>query len=240
MILYDWAGSRILPFPVVRNRRYIRCHDFDIPVKMDIRQWVVPSHCWELRDKAERLFNNPGGNPVGPLDFDKRAWLCWKYVVDTFAYEHDSDRDLWLLPSETLARGSGDCEDLSFLLASLLLMAGISSHCVRVVFGPLLMLAEHLEEDEENGRMSRVAEWQDWGTHAWVIYKNIHGHWCVLDPTIESSELTNTWIEVTHSHSEFFEAGIRRYKPMWCCNHEHVWGIDPTITAWEPELYENK
>lgn len=52
-----------------------------------------------------------------------------KYVVDMKAFGYE---EVWQKPTSTLKRGVGDCEDLSFLLCSLLLALGVQA---RVVFG---------------------------------------------------------------------------------------------------------
>ena len=61
----------------------------------------------------------------------------------------------------------GDCEDSSFLLATLLLASGISDHCVRVVLG-------------------KVISADGVGGHAWVVYQNENGVWCLLESTLDS------------------------------------------------------
>lgn len=52
-----------------------------------------------------------------------------RYVLDVKQWGYP---EVWAMPDETLKRGLGDCEDLSFLLCSLLHALGVRS---RVVFG---------------------------------------------------------------------------------------------------------
>jgi hypothetical protein len=52
-----------------------------------------------------------------------------KYITDKAHYGYP---EVWAMPSETLKRGLGDCEDSSFLLCSLLLALEVPAH---VVFG---------------------------------------------------------------------------------------------------------
>jgi len=52
-----------------------------------------------------------------------------RYVTDIKQWGYP---EVWAMPSETLKRGLGDCEDLSFLLCSVLHALGVRS---RVVFG---------------------------------------------------------------------------------------------------------
>jgi hypothetical protein len=52
-----------------------------------------------------------------------------RYVLDMTQYGYE---EVWAMPDETLKRRMGDCEDLSFLLCSLLRALGVPA---RVVFG---------------------------------------------------------------------------------------------------------
>lgn len=78
------------------------------------------------------------------------------YVADPAIY------DYWQFPRETIIRRCGDCEDQSFLLASLLIAIGIKARVVLgVVGGP----------DGQYG-------------HAWVEFFNQHlKMWCPLEST---------------------------------------------------------
>jgi|AntAceMinimDraft_17_1070374.scaffolds.fasta_scaffold15131_1 predicted transglutaminase-like cysteine proteinase len=61
-----------------------------------------------------------------------------EYVNENIEYIRDKIScgysDCWSYPSETLQNGYGDCEDMSFLLASLL-MAKFKKNSIRVVIG---------------------------------------------------------------------------------------------------------
>ncbi|MCP4376951.1 MAG: hypothetical protein GY794_12330 [bacterium] len=76
------------------------------------------------------------------------------------SYVDDADGDYWQSPSETIARGCGDCEDQALYLHHLLKLKGLQSE---VVFG-----IENLK-DFDSG-------------HVWVEYP-AHGDAYVLDPT---------------------------------------------------------
>lgn len=67
--------------------------------------------------------------------------------------------EYWAFPSETLQRKLGDCEDTSFLLASLLLASRIPNRNVRVVLGSY-----------------------DYVGHAWVEVLT-EGGWYILEST---------------------------------------------------------
>ena len=71
-----------------------------------------------------------GDNPTSRLrEAYNYVALNVRYVTDTKVFGFE---EVWQKPSSTLQRGLGDCEDLSFLLCSLLQALGVRS---RVVFG---------------------------------------------------------------------------------------------------------
>lgn len=99
--------------------------------------------------------------------FDFRAQRIFEWISKLNYFETDRSFDQWLFPEETLARGGGDCEDLSFLLASLLVESGISRDCVRVALGQVV---------------DRRGEREVPHDHAWVMYQQEMGAWQILDP----------------------------------------------------------
>ncbi|GAI44261.1 unnamed protein product, partial [marine sediment metagenome] len=54
-------------------------------------------------------------------------WSLYDFVCRHVAYKSEV-REHWQFPSETLARGEGDCEDTSILLTSLLRCVGIDAY----------------------------------------------------------------------------------------------------------------
>ncbi len=65
-----------------------------------------------------------------------------KWVSENITYKSDTVLlDHWQLPSETLLRGAGDCEDLSILAAALMGKQGYVAHVVAFRFD---MLAWHV------------------------------------------------------------------------------------------------
>ncbi|MEW6069300.1 MAG: transglutaminase-like domain-containing protein [Candidatus Thermoplasmatota archaeon] len=61
------------------------------------------------------------------------------FVINNVNYRRDIERwghpDRWQFPSETMRYHAGDCEDMSFLVASILLAIGFPKKMVRVVLG---------------------------------------------------------------------------------------------------------
>jgi transglutaminase-like putative cysteine protease len=79
------------------------------------------------------------------------------YIQSNIRYAEDTGdvSEYWQLPSETLARGTGDCEDVAFLFASLM---AAQRYPVRVIVGTL-----------------------DGVGHAWPEIK-INGNWVPIEP----------------------------------------------------------
>jgi len=70
----------------------------------DVREFVQPAD-WQVQNVYQRIGDDP--------------WECYRYVCENISYEMER-LEYWRWPSETLTRMKGDCEDTSFVLASLL------------------------------------------------------------------------------------------------------------------------
>ncbi len=67
------------------------------------------------------------------LTAERRIQTIYSFVKMNFEFVADEENeDYWQYPNETLKRGKGDCEDLSILLASMLIQAGIQEGLIRV------------------------------------------------------------------------------------------------------------
>jgi predicted transglutaminase-like cysteine proteinase len=65
------------------------------------------------------------------LPFHEKVEEVIRYINDHIQYCPDeAGDDYWQKPQETIARGKGDCEDLAFLAASMLIAAGLSEDSV--------------------------------------------------------------------------------------------------------------
>ena len=95
----------------------------------------------------------------------------------------------------------GDCEDSSFLLATLLLASGISEHCVRVVLGTVTT------PDGSFG-------------HAWVVYQNESGRWCLLESTLDAVPS-----QLTPADTFTVPGNEYNYLPQFCLNGSHLWSM---------------
>jgi transglutaminase-like putative cysteine protease len=200
---FNWAGDTIIRDTVMWDKRAVLGYQ-NIYIPTDIRQWISPSDS-EVMERTLQEIGLPSSRGAGT--FDQRAWRIWKYVAESVEYVVDKKscgmEDFWLFPDETLMLHKGDCEDSSFLLASLMLASGISEQCVRVVLGKVI------SRDGEFG-------------HAWVVYQNEEGTWCLLESTLSQVP------EGMPPADPLTQPGVKdQYHPLFCLNKSHLWWISP-------------
>lgn len=198
---YNWSGNTIIRDTVIWGKRAVVGYQ-NIYIPTDIRAWVS-SHSSEVVKRSLQEVGLPEAKGAGT--FDLRAWRIWDYVARNVEYVPDKKscgmEDFWLFPEETLVLHKGDCEDSSFLLATLLLASGISPHCVRVVLGRVL------SPDGQFG-------------HAWVVYLNEEGVWCMLESTLDTIPPRLVPADpFTKPGNEY------QYQPQFCMNDAHLWSM---------------
>src|SRR5262249_50113921 len=115
--------------------------------------------------------------------------------------------DAWLYPDETLAQGGGDCEDLAFLLAALLMTAGVSNYCLRVALGSVRI-------HQPRGQTRKH-------DHCWVMYLNESGVWEILEPTIIAEQRPRAKAR----KSIATQAYPSEYIPHYVFNADHLWSV---------------
>lgn len=153
---------------------------------------------------------------VGSYDFRARS-IC-AYMTKHLKYVYNKNRkankrkkelnekDPWLFPDEMLTVMEGDCEDLSLLLASLLISSGISSYNVRVCLGKVL---SHSSKD------GKPKEYH----HVWVMYKRENASWMLIDPMLYSTPKVEPKKVSTQDVLKV------EYKPYYTFNDEHLWAM---------------
>jgi predicted transglutaminase-like cysteine proteinase len=200
----NWAGDAILRDTVMYDKRAV-IGNSGLFIPTDIRAWLSSTKSEVILNALQEI-NLPAAREAGT--FDLRASKIWEYVARSVQYITDKATfgldDLWLFPEETLVLHKGDCEDSSFLLATMLLASGISEHCVRVVLG-------------------RISTPDGAYGHAWVVYQNEAGLWCLLESTLDDvpSELTPA--------DPFTQPGNQyQYQPQFCLNGSHLWSMGTT------------
>jgi len=107
---------------------------------------------------------------VSPGDTnDEKAYKIMNWVQDNIEYKSDFENyktdEYWALPTMTLDRKSGDCEDGAFLMHSMMLNAGIPYEQIRT-YGGLVFAGEGAAT----------------GGHGWTAYqRETDNEWIVLD-----------------------------------------------------------
>ena len=200
----NWAGDVILMDTVMYDKRAV-IGNVRLSIPTDIRAWLSSAKS-EVIQCALNEIDLPSAREKGT--FDLRAIEIWDYVAKAVQYITDKSafgfEDFWLFPEETLVLKKGDCEDSSFLLATMLLASGLSEHCVRVVLG-------------------RISTPDGAYGHAWVVYQNESGRWCLLESTIDSAPT-----ELAPA-DPFVKSGNQyQYQPQFCLNASHLWSIGAT------------
>ncbi len=217
---WNWDGDRIVPETIVPSGRPVVGGRKQYLV--DVREYLASNQNAVLRhtinDDIQKLVRRLHGKQADrywnlfcsrePGSFDFRARMVRAFVSDHIAYGKLDPSNPWQFPEETLVLRSGLCEDRAFLLAGLMLAAGISSFSVRVALGDI-------EFASSNG-----IEHHD---HMWVMYKDEMGHWLLLEPLLQ----TKRGRPVTKSHSRALEA---RYRPKFLFNDCHLWQVSSSAS----------
>lgn len=116
----------ILEMEEVDNQRYENAYEPTDPkiftekrggslIPQDAREWLRP-------EETKHLLSLIG---LDGLTFEEKIEAVYRFVKENFKYDPVEESDFWQYPAETIKRGAGDCEDLAFLVKSLLLAAGI-------------------------------------------------------------------------------------------------------------------
>ncbi len=203
---YNWDGDLIIHDSAVEKKRYVIGRT--LPITTDIREWISFGDNIIMKELLNRLRKTDRlPTTRNPADFDRRAMVVWRFIAGEIRYIHDTAKykkgDFWLFPPETLQIGAGDCEDSSFLLASLLIASGISPFCVRVVLGRAYDSAD-----------------RSLGGHCWPVYKNEQGRWCLLESTLDDKPLAMPEADALSRPGAPF-----RYEPLYCFNGHHLWEV---------------
>ncbi len=214
---WNWSGDEIIHKPVIPACRPIPGPRKGKRYPIDIREYLTTANNAVVSEKLAGLIGKLP--PAQQAQFRSHTRGSFDFRVDKIAQflgtlrylkSYNKTRyypDAWLYPDETLAQGGGDCEDLAFLLAALLMAAGVSDYCIRVALGSLLV---HLPR----GKVRKH-------DHCWVMYQNEGGVWEILEPTVlvDRSAVAPTapGIMVAPYPTE--------YVPHYVFNVDHLWLI---------------
>lgn len=213
---WNWNGDEILHKPIVPASRPIPgAKTKKVRYHIDVREYLTTTSNAVVGERLDRIIRKLPADDQSRFrsksagSFDFRADTILESFGDLkyLANANVTARcpDAWLYPDETLAQGGGDCEDLAFLLAALLMASGISSYCVRVALGSL-----HITLPDGKVRKH---------DHCWVMYQNEGAVWEILEPMTK----------VGRRAGKSSLASARRlaqkleYVPYFVFNTDHLW-----------------
>ncbi len=219
---YNWDGDKIDFDPIVPSHRAVVGKSSKTTYQLDVREFLTGDNNAVIRKTIEEDVKRFGlsvhadmglFSKRGDGGFDYRASLISQFVGHTIHYRTRKHNDPWRFPEETLMINEGDCEDIAFLLASLLYTAGISPYNIRVALGKVKTTIDGNKDEFD---------------HAWVMYKRESGKWMVLEPLDlpenkkpEKKKSKPSVILLPNTSSCIYE-----YKPRFLFNWQHLWVID--------------
>jgi hypothetical protein len=224
----NWDGDRIVPETIVPSGRPVVGGRKQYLV--DVREYLASGQNAVLRHTishdVQKLVRQLHGKQADgywnlfcsrePGSFDFRARMVRAFVSEHIAYGKLDPKNPWQFPEETLVLRSGLCEDRAFLLAGLMLAAGLSSFNVRVALG-------EVEFATPNGLQHH--------DHMWVMYKNEMGQWLLFEPLLQTRGGRSP---ARRSRNRSFEA---RYRPKFLFNDCHLWQVSASaakLNSWYP------
>ncbi len=214
---WNWNGDEIVHLPIVPASRTIPGSKSKSRYNIDIREYLTTTNNAVV---GERL-----GDIIKKLSAEDQAKFR-SHLQGSFDFRADtileSFRDLrylpkanvtpgcpdaWLYPDETLHEKGGDCEDLAFLLAALLMASGISGYCVRVALGRLHITLPDGKEQKHD--------------HCWVMYQNEASVWEILEPMTKVGGRTG---KSRPGRGKQLAQKVE-YVPHFVFNVDHLWLI---------------
>jgi len=128
-ILKDYYNNKYPTQPIYYAGRVLQ--GSNTRFKVDVRDFFT------LND--ETLHNIIKSLKMDTQTDNQKALNCLKWIIQNIPYKSDTvnykQSEFWCMPYETLFKKSGDCEDLSILLANMLLVAGVPNWKVRITAG---------------------------------------------------------------------------------------------------------
>lgn len=219
---YNWDGDRIYFDPIVPSHRAVIGKASKVTYQLDVREFLTGDNNAVMRKAVTEdvpafalsiaadmsLFSRRGAG-----GFDYRASIIAQYVSHSLRYRTRKQHDPWRFPEETLMVKEGDCEDIAFLLASLLYSAGISPYNIRVALGKVFTSVDGKEDNFD---------------HAWVMYKRESGKWMILEPLdlVTAKRIVKKSLKPATILLPTQPICIYEYKPSFLFNWEHLWVCD--------------
>lgn len=223
---FNWEGDVIIQDETVPSSRDVTGHE-GVQYDIDIREFLVTDKNSVMNNTIEQIKKTyirdkeqiSHFESRQPGSFDFRAAVLSGWVWRNIAYTRKKSKDPWLFPDETLSVKEGDCEDISFLLASILAASGISEYNIRVALGRIVL-------SQFNNKKDITFD------HVWVMYKTELGKWVLLEPMMtlkrKKNEITEPYNSQTIKYTDIKKV---KYKPYFVFNDRHLWGIGDNTTA---------
>ena len=153
----------------------------------EFESYITPE-CQSVQDTLHDILGGPPYE-LSQAGFDAiRDWVAGS--IDYMSDEKRSGGDYWQTSEETLLYRTGDCEDFSILLCSLLRAYGINAECVYVALG-----TDVGSEEPEHAFLI-----EDW---------NQDGEWQRIEPQAPAQLASYTWLDSLESHPD---SGLDKYQ----------------------------
>lgn len=139
----------------------------------------ITPDCQSVKEALQDIVGTPPYEPSREGFDTIRDW-----VANNVDYESDQQRwgdDYWQTPAETLACHSGDCEDFSILLCSLLRAYGIAAERIYVALGA---------DGGEDGHAFLVEDWY------------YEGEWRRIESQASAQVSSYTWLDHLRPHPD--------------------------------------
>lgn len=234
---WNWDGDVIVYGPIVPSSRPVVGHKSGNEYDIDVREFLVTENNAlikkTLREEISEYEKNlPGGNQrifkeKDITSFDYRAFVVSSYVSENISYQLKKGTDPWQFPDETLHLKSGDCEDRAFLIASLMIGAGISPYNIRIALGKINIFPKS-SQNRADHKKSVNKEYD----HMWVMYKNEAGKWTLIEPLKLTSSEKKLSKQSEHEKQLKIRELMRQdssviaeYRPSFLFNDSHLWAV---------------
>jgi transglutaminase-like putative cysteine protease len=183
----------------------------------EFNSYITPE-CPSVKEVLHDILGDPPYE-LSQAGFDDiRDWVATN--IDYMSDEKRWGKDYWQTPEETLSYRTGDCEDFSILLCSLLRAYGIDAEQVYVALGVNDEEDGHaflIEDGYYDGEWRRIesqapAQFSSW--HSWLGLPN-------LDSRLDEYEITAAFNDL-YCYDESFP---------WDEYQAHVWTLAKIATA---------
>jgi len=113
MFVFNNAGCFKQNVEFVPTNDYSVIGKRDVDINIDVRDFIKP-------EETEKVVE---GLNISNKDIDGKIESIFRYVCGLNNIKEK--QDFWQYPRETLQKGGGDCEDIVFLLLSILIQSGV-------------------------------------------------------------------------------------------------------------------